>query len=167
MITLQWTYDDSADAKAEGWDVFEGGDRFHIGRVDAEPKFQSDSAAFMHVVQKALAGDHRAIKAIVICGVADPVWLASDLSCASQPAQVTCLGPDGEPTARYSTLPLATHPAFSPIGGPDALLMYFQVLRSAVADLLEWHAKMGLEVVFNGAVDRARRLMDTIRKVDA
>lgn len=61
-----WTREDSARALAQGWDVFDTGDRLEIERDDEAAIFEGDEQAIAFVEARAASGDALAIKALEV-----------------------------------------------------------------------------------------------------
>lgn len=64
---LWYTYD-SREATLDGWDLFEVDGLMEIERDDDKSTFVDDLTAINHVVERALAGDRLALKALFLHG---------------------------------------------------------------------------------------------------
>ena len=72
--TVEWTADDSTQAAAQGWDIFECDGEFELQRDTDSNIFPTDDAAAAYVKDRAALGDPLACKAIaqlVSCGSND------------------------------------------------------------------------------------------------
>lgn len=56
MTPIDWLPEQIEAALAEGWDIFDTGDEYQLQRHDEAEIFDSDSAAWHHVYDKAQAG---------------------------------------------------------------------------------------------------------------
>ena len=75
---IKWTATDSRMAVKQGWDLFDCGERFEIERIDSpddrdESIFESDDDAVAFVINEALKGNKRAIKALIHTWIMDPI----------------------------------------------------------------------------------------------
>jgi hypothetical protein len=103
--TVQWTLKDSRAAQKQGWDLFDAGARFEIEVNTEHPAgFDEgdDDAAVAWVIQQALRGNKTCIKGLIIAGLVDPQWFASDLTHAVKQHRITVLGTKKKATKPYS-----------------------------------------------------------------
>lgn len=82
---IKWTTTDSRAAIKQGWDLFDSGERFEICRIDCPedgsgPVFNDDDAAVAFVINEALKGNKRAIKALIHTWIMDPVTSSKVMS---------------------------------------------------------------------------------------
>ena len=102
---LQWTRKDRAAAQKQGWDLFDAGYRFEIEVVTENPAgFDEgqDDDAVAWLIRRATRGDALAAKGLLIAGLVDPQWFASDLTHAVKTGHVTVLDTKRQPTKPQS-----------------------------------------------------------------
>ena len=104
-FTIRWTAADSRAACRQGWELFECGDRFEIEVVTehlagfAEGQ-DDDAVAWM--IQRALRGNKTCMKGLLLAGLLDPQWFASDLTHAVKTGRVTVMDTRKRPSKPYS-----------------------------------------------------------------
>jgi hypothetical protein len=91
---LQWTLENSRQANKQGWDLFDAGERFEIEVVTENPTGFAegqDDDAVAWLIRRACRGDGLAAKGLLIAGLLDPQWFASDLTHAVKTGRVTVM----------------------------------------------------------------------------
>lgn len=91
---IQWTLKDSLAAQKQGWDLFDAGERFEIEVNTEHPAGfgeGADDAAVAWIIQQALRGNKTCIKGLLIAGLLDPQWFASDLTHAVKTRRITVM----------------------------------------------------------------------------
>lgn len=104
---IQWTLKDSRAAQKQGWDLFDAGARFEIEVVTEHPAGfgeGADDAAVAWVIQQALRGNKTCIKGLLIAGLLDPQWFASDLTHAVKTRRITVMDTRDKESKPYSTV---------------------------------------------------------------
>lgn len=105
--TIQWTLKDSQAAQKQGWDLFDAGGRFEIEVVTEHPAGfgeGADDAAVAWIIQQAIKGNKTCAKGLVIAGLLDPQWFASDLTHAVKTRRITVLDARKKESKPYSTV---------------------------------------------------------------
>jgi hypothetical protein len=104
---IQWTLKDSEVAVSQGWELFDAGGRFEIEVVTENPEGFGEGAdddAVAWVIQKACEGDKVCAKGLVLAGLLDPQWFASDLTHAVKTGHITVLDTLKKASKPYSTV---------------------------------------------------------------
>ena len=102
---IQWTLADSLAAQKQGWDLFSAYTRFEIEVVTENTVGFSEGAdddAVAWIIKMALRGDKTCIKGLLIAGLLDPQWFASDLTHVVKTGRVTVLNTKKKSSAPYS-----------------------------------------------------------------
>jgi hypothetical protein len=105
--TIQWTRKDSIAAQKQGWDLFDAGARFEIEVNTEHPAGFGEGAyddAVAWVIQQALRGNKTCIKGLIIAGLLDPQWFASDLTHAVKTGRITVMDTKKRKSKPYSTV---------------------------------------------------------------
>lgn len=104
---VQWTLKDSQAAQKQGWDLFDAGGRFEIEVVTEHPAGFAEGAddhAVAWVIKQALRGNKTCIKGLLIAGLLDPQWFASDLTHAVSKGNITVMDYRGQVSKSYSAV---------------------------------------------------------------
>jgi hypothetical protein len=104
---LQWKLKDSLAAQKQGWDLFDAGERFEIEVNTEHPAGFSEGAdddAVAWLIQRACKGDGLAAKGLLIAGLLDPQWFASDLTHQIKKGAITVLDTRKRPSKPYSAV---------------------------------------------------------------
>lgn len=110
-LVIAWTKTDARTAQKQGWDLFDCGDRYELENVTDLDRFQSDDEVITHCIKQALAGDKTCIKALLLCSLLDPHWMAADYTNQVLIEAVTMRGMDRTPTLSRSHVTYETHPS--------------------------------------------------------
>lgn len=107
-FTIQWTLKDSRAAYKQGWDLSScSSGRFEIEVVTEHPAGfgeGADDAAVAWVIQQAIRGNKTCIKGLLIAGLLDPQWFASDLTHAVKTRRITVMDTNKKESKPYSTV---------------------------------------------------------------
>lgn len=82
-VTITWTLEDSRQACAEGWDIFDCSGRYEIEKNDEHPgkcKDMTDDEIVVWLMGRAVQGNQLATKAMLHLLIVDPNWTAADIS---------------------------------------------------------------------------------------
>jgi hypothetical protein len=104
---LQWTLENSRQANKQGWDLFDAGARFEIEVNTEHPagfREGADDHAVAWLIQRACKGDALAAKGLLIAGLLDPQWFASDLTHQVKKGAITVLDTKTRPSKPYSAV---------------------------------------------------------------
>lgn len=104
---IQWTLKDSQAAQRQGWDLFDAGSRFEIEVVTEHPAGFAegqDDDAVAWIIRQALRGNKTCIKGLLLAGLVDPQWFASDLTHCVKTGRITVLDTMSQKTQPYSTV---------------------------------------------------------------
>lgn len=93
-LKIQWTLRDSLAAQKQGWDLFDAGSRMEIEVCTDNPAGFDEGAdddAVAWMIGRACRGDRVCAKGLLLAGLLDPQWFASDLTHAVKTGNVVIL----------------------------------------------------------------------------
>jgi hypothetical protein len=108
---IQWTLADSRAAQKQGWDLFDAGERFEIEVVTENPAGFAEGAdddAVAWIIKMALRGDKTCVKGLIIAGLLDPQWFASDLTHVIKTKRIEVMDTKKRTSEPYSTVEYRT-----------------------------------------------------------